>query len=156
MKKRLFTDSGVPPTETLLRKQMGKAFDYYTSMLSISGQYRKQWQFGSGTGWLLKVDDMRKALFYLMPFDLGVDISLAVREGERDELLKSKPIEPLHPQLASAKKYAEGYALRFEIESDKNCATAMALVQKLIDIRALKPAEAARQPKSKKTAKLPG
>ncbi len=155
MKKRLFTDSGVPPTEALLRKQMGKAFDYYTSMLSISGQYRKQWQYGSGSGWLLKVDDMRKALFYLMPFDLGIDISLAIRDAEREELMQHKQIELFYPQLALAQKYAEGYALRFEIENDTSCVVAMALVQKLIDIRASKSDHGIRQSRLKKTAKLP-
>ena len=67
MKRRLFTDANVSPTEALLRKQLGGAITYYMSILAKSGDYRKQWQYSRGNGWILKVDDMRKALYYLIP-----------------------------------------------------------------------------------------
>ena len=121
MNKRLFTDSNVTPTEALLRKQLGPAMVYYAGVLSKSGDYRKQWQFSRGNGWILKVDDMRKALFYLIPFDGGVEVSLTVRDGERAGFLKNEELEDLFPQLESATKYSEGYALRFGIESSAEC-----------------------------------
>jgi hypothetical protein len=136
MKKRLFTDSNVTPTEALLRKQLGTAMGYYTSILSKSGDYRKQWQFSRGNGWILKVDDLRKALFYLVPFEGGIEVSLTVRDGERASLLRNDEQENLFPQLESATKYSDGYALRFGIESPGECRSVTKFLTTLIQMRA--------------------
>lgn len=135
MKRRLFTDSNVTPTEALLRKQLGTAMDYYVSILSNSGDYRKQWQFSRGNGWILKVDDMRKAFFYLIPFDGGIEVSLTIRDGERARFLKSEELEDLFPQLESATKYSEGYALRFGIESAMECGSVKKFLTTLMQMR---------------------
>lgn len=135
MKSRLFTDANITPTEALLRKQLGTAMDYYVNILAKSGDYRKQWQFSRGNGWLLKVDDMRKALFYLIPFDGGIEVSLTVRDGERAIFLKSEELEGLFPQLASATKYSEGFALRFEIESPAECKSVAKFLTALMQMR---------------------
>jgi hypothetical protein len=135
MKRRLFTDAYVTPTEALLRKYLGIAFDYYRSIMGTSGDYRKQWQYSRGNGWILRVDDMRKALYYLIAFDEGIEISLTVRDQERAAFLKNKECEALYPQLDSATKYSEGYALRFEIESDAECKSVMKFLSELMKMR---------------------
>ena len=135
MKKRLFTDADVSPTEALLRKQLGAAMDYYVRILAKSGDYRKQWQYSRGNGWILKVDDMRKALFYLIPFDGGIEISLTVRDAERARFLKSEAQQKLLPQLESATKYSEGYALRFGIESQAECRSVTKFLMALMQMR---------------------
>ena len=135
MKKRLLTDANVAPTEALLRKQLGNAMDYYVGILSKSGDYRKQWQYSRGNGWILKVDDMHKALFYLIPFEGGIEITLTVRNSERADFLKEKELERLFPQLESATKYSEGYALRFEIESSRECTSIAKFLTRLMKMR---------------------
>jgi hypothetical protein len=135
MKKRLFTDSAVGPTESLLRRQLGNAMRFYSTVLATSGNYRKQWQFSRGNGWILKVDDMRKALYYLIAFDEGIEISLTVRESEREELLNSEALEGVREQLQSGTKYAEGYALRFEIEKDSDCRSVTRFLTELMKLR---------------------
>ena len=135
MKKRLFTDSNVTPTEALLRKELGPAMDYYLQILARSGDYRKQWQFSRGNGWLLKVDDMRKALFYVIPFDGGIEVSLTVRDAEREGFLKDDGLESLFPELGSATKYSEGYALRFGIESPAQCKSVLKFLAALMHVR---------------------
>ena len=135
MKRRLFTDEDTTPTEALLRKALGSAMDYYAGILANSGNYRKQWQYNRGNGWILKVDDKRKALYYLIAFDEGIEISLTVRDSEREKFLKSDHLEKLHPQLMSGKKYAEGYALRFEIESAAECNSVVRFLTELMKMR---------------------
>lgn len=135
MKRRLFTDEDVTPTEAHLRKALGGAMDYYAGILAMSGNYRKQWQYNRGNGWTLKVDDKRKALYYLIAFDEGIEISLTVRDGERENFLKSDQLDKLYPQLRSAKKYAEGYALRFEIESSAECKSVIRFLGELMKMR---------------------
>jgi hypothetical protein len=135
MKKRLFTDANVSPTEALLRKQLGSAINFYMSILAKSGDYRKQWQYSRGNGWILKVDDMRKALFYLIPLEEGIEISLTVRDGERADFLSNKEVEYLYPQLESATKYSEGYALRFGIETSEECKAVTRFLLELMKMR---------------------
>jgi Protein of unknown function (DUF3788) len=149
MKRRLFIDSDTTPTETLLRKQLGKAMDFYTAILQTSGDFRKQWQYSRGNGWILKVDDMRKALYYLIAFDEGIEISLTVRDIERTGFLGDASFEELHPQLESGTKYPEGYALRFEIESHSECASVSRFLTELMKMRAAK-VQALTKPKKKK------
>jgi len=135
MNKRLFTDANVTPTEALLRKHLGPAMEYYTYILAKSGDYRKQWQFSRGNGWILKVDDMRKALFYLTPFDGGIEVSLTVRDGERASFQKNEMLEDLFPQLESGTKYSEGYALRFGIENAAECRSVSKFLTALMQMR---------------------
>jgi hypothetical protein len=136
MNRRLFTDENVTPTEALLRKQLGQGMDYYISILSKSGEYRKQWHFSRGNGWILKVADVHKALYYMIPMEDGIEISLTIRDGERAEFLKNGKFGKLCPQLESAIKYSEGYALRFGIGSSPDCKSAAMFLTELMMMRA--------------------
>lgn len=135
MNKRLFTDWSVEPTDSLLRKQMGRAMDFYSAILSKLGQFRKQWQFSQGNGWILRAHDNRKALFYLIPLEDEIDISLTVRDGEREGFLKNNEFEQIYPELESATKYSGGYAVRFGIESFTECKSVTHFLTELIKIR---------------------
>ena len=136
MNKRLFTDEDITPTETLLRKQLGYGMDYYIRILSKSGEYRKRWHFSRGNGWILKVADMHKALYYLIPVENGIEISLTIRDGERTDFLKNEDFGMLCPQLESETKYPEGYALRFGVGNSLECESASKFLSKLITMRA--------------------
>jgi hypothetical protein len=139
MKKRLFTDMNINPTDSLLRKQLGSAFQYYERILQASSGFRRQWQFSRGNGWLLKVDDTRKALYYLIAFEEGIEISLTVRDAERQHFLALPELENLRSQFEGATKYTEGYALRFEIESLAECGLVAEFLDLLIAQRAAAP-----------------
>jgi hypothetical protein len=135
MKRRLFVDASVAPTEDLLRKVGGTAIEYYRPIVATSGDYRKQWQYSRGNGWILKVDDMRKALYYLIAFEDGVEISLTVRDQEREAFLRSKECQSLYPQLEAATKYSEGYALRFEVQDTAECKSVIRFLLELMKVR---------------------
>jgi hypothetical protein len=153
MKRRLFTSADLTPTEALLRKGLGPAMDYYYGIVSKAGEYRKQWQYSRGNGWILKVDDTRKALYYLTPLEDGIEVSLTIREAERDEFLKDEELKELLPQLEGATRYPEGFALRFDIESAAQYAPVARFLTRLMEMRrAAKPA-GARPKTSKKAAK---
>ncbi len=155
MKRRLFVDADTAPTETLLRKQLGKAMDFYTGILQTSRDYRKQWQYSRGNGWILKVDDMRKALYYLIAFDEGIEISLTVRDSERAGFLGNTLFQKLHAELERGTKYPEGYALRFEVESAAECASVAQFLTELMKMRSVKSHSAAR-PIRKRSATAEG
>ncbi len=136
MNRRLFTDESVAPTEDLLRKQLGNGMDYYTRILSKSGENRKRWCYSRGNGWILKVADMKKALYYLIPLVGGIEISLTIPNNEREYFLKNEKFGVPCPQLESAIKYSEGYALRFGIGNSLECKSASKFLSKLMLMRA--------------------
>ena len=135
MKKRLFTDSAVEPTEYLLEKHLGKAILFYKRIIGTSGNCRRQWQFNRGNGWILKVHNAYKPLYYLIAFDEGIEVSLTVRDSEREDFLKSVELEMSYPELTSGTKYSGGYALRFEIENEVHCSSASQFLAHLMKTR---------------------
>jgi len=135
MKKRLFTDSETEPTDYLLEKQLGKAIHFYRRIVGASGNCRRQWQFNRGNGWILKVHDAYKPMYYLIAFDEGIEISLTVRDIEREDFLKNTELEASFPELADGKKYSGGYALRFEIENEADCSSASRFLENLMKTR---------------------
>jgi hypothetical protein len=109
--------------------------DYYYGIVSKAGDYRKQWQYSRGNGWILKVDDTRKALYYLTPLEDGIEVSLTVREAEREQFLKDEELKELQPLLEGATRYPEGYALRFDIESAAQYAPVARFLSRLMETR---------------------
>ena len=136
MNRRLFTDENVTPTEALLRKQLGRGMDYYIDILSKSSGYRKQWHFSRGNGWILKVTELYKPIYYMIPMEDGIEISLTIRDAEREDFLKNEKFGKLCRQLESATKYSEGYALRFGIGNSPDCASAADFLAELMTMRA--------------------
>ncbi len=108
---------------------------FYRAIASISGNYQRQWQFNRGSGWILRVHDTRKALYYLIAFDEGIEVSLTVRDAEREDFLKCLGLEASYPQLLAGTKYSGGYALRFEIENDVACESVSHFLSHLMKTR---------------------
>jgi hypothetical protein len=135
MKRRLFIESDVFPSETILRKQSMSAMVYYHDIMSTSMHYLKRWQFNHGNGWILRVDDNRDAIYYLAAFEDGIEISLTVRDQEKAHFLENNEIQDIHNQIKSGTKYAGGYALRFPIESVKECSSVQRFLRALFEMR---------------------
>ena len=135
MKKRLFAEMEFEPTDYLLEKQLGSAMRFYTAILAISGNYRRQWQFNFGNGWILRVHDMSKTLYYLIAFVGGIEVSLTITDSEREHFLERPELEECRPQIIGGTKYSGGYALRFEIESDDACRSVSRFLSHLMQTR---------------------
>ena len=135
MKRRLFTAADVTPTDALLRRDLGHALDFYRGILAKAAGFRRQWQYSRGNGWILKVDDTHKALCYVIPLQDGIEVSLTLRETERAALLKDPSLHAVHPFLEAATPYPEGFALRFDIESETQYAPVARFITRLVEIR---------------------
>ncbi len=136
MNRRLFTDENVTPTEALLQKQLGPGMDYYIRILSKTGDYRKRWCYSRGNGWILKVEDKQRTLYYLIPLRDGIEISLTIRDDEMAYFLKYGKFGLQCQELVSAIKYSAGYALRFGIANSMEYASAAKFLSKLMTMRA--------------------
>jgi len=58
-----------------------------------------------------------------------------MREGEREKLLHDAELEGLRNAISSAKKYSEGFALRFNLENDKEFYVFELFIKKIMAFR---------------------
>ena len=135
MEERPFMDKNQMPEDTTLRAVLGNRFSDYQQLTGLAAAYSQVWNFSKSSGWMLKVFDRQKALFYLIPLNNAIRISLAIREKERDVLLEDKGLSALHEKISSAKKVVEGFALKFDILGDSDLPILINFLAKLIAIR---------------------
>lgn len=135
MEERPFLDKAVEPTKEKLKQALEYSYDYYEGLIEIAGSFLKDWNFSKSSGWMLKVHDKKKALFYLIPLKNEFKISMAIRENERKAFLEDHELETLHSIIKSAKKYREGYALQFNVKNDEDFKILELFIKKLIELR---------------------
>ena len=133
--QKLFESRSSMPGDSTLKTGLGRAYKYYNEILKISQGYLTEWKYYSSGGWLLKVYDRKKALYYLIPMKGAIDINLTIRENERDEFLKDSNFSHIRDELQSAKKYPEGYALHFTIKTKADFELAKSFLERLIELR---------------------
>jgi hypothetical protein len=132
---RPFSDPTSAPAEADLEAAFGEAWSFYRQLMAKVAAFGHAWNFSKSSGWMLKVFDRQKALFYLIPLQNGFKLSLAIREGERAALLQDAGLQNLHERLSAAKKYSEGYALQFEVKEYGDFGIVELLIPKLIKLR---------------------
>ena len=104
------------PHERELRDTLGPVYDDYEGILKLTDGFAREWKFYSAKyGWQLKFVHKGKALFYLVPMEKAFLVGLAVRESEKDALLRSNLPAKAKEDLKSAKRYPEGFPLRLTV-----------------------------------------
>ncbi len=136
MDKRPFSDKSLRPTEELLKNILGEVYKLFFELDRITVQFKKDWNFSESSGWMQKVYDKKKALYYFIPLNDSFLISLTLREHEKTEFITDVDLSELHDPLKSAKKYSEGYALKFSIKDRKSFLQFVKLIERIIEKRA--------------------
>ncbi len=135
MEQRPFSDINNKPAEIGLKKTLGITYPFFKSLLELSSDFRQEWNYSKLSGWMLKISDNKKALFYVIPLAQSVRVSFTVRENEKEILVKDKELNELSEMLKSAKKYSEGYAVQINITDIESHKTAAKLISKIIELR---------------------
>ncbi len=133
-----FDNKDKKPTKAQLTKVLGRSSSAWDDLVDfVSREFppiAENWQYsGSNWGWSLQFKQKKRAVVYLTPcegffyagFALGEKAVKAARDAEL-------PAEIL-TIIDSAKKYAEGRALRMEVKYKKD----LAGLKKLMKIRTL-------------------
>jgi len=97
--------------QNLLKKIRIRCYKYFMKLMDISDSFSKDWNFSKSSGWMLKVHNKRKALFYIIPMRNDFKVSMAIRKNELSKFLKDVELKNIHNNLLSAKKYSEGFAV---------------------------------------------
>ena len=134
---RAFTDPGQEPTLEAAEAIMADLGTRFRGLLRRTSGLSSVWTFSKGSGWLLKIQDRRKALCYVIPHDRGFVIRGTVRETEREALSQVGGLEPMRPELASARRYAEGYLVQVEVFDADSADLLDRFINELMNLRGL-------------------
>jgi hypothetical protein len=135
MEERPFLSKKPEPTLASLEQILGRAYSKYDQLMKIAEKYSQEWHHSASGGWMQKIADSKKVLFYLVPLYDKFSISLTVRESEREPLMNNKELILHYDQLKQAKKYSEGYAVRFMVSDKESFSSAALFIKKLIALR---------------------
>jgi Protein of unknown function (DUF3788) len=111
MNEKPFLEKTLKPVNNNIKKVLAATFPYYDQLMEMTQIFSKNWNYSKSSGWMQKVYDNKKALFYFIPLNNQFEISLTVRDDEREIFLKDKNMEFHKEQLQNAKKYSEGFAM---------------------------------------------
>ena len=132
---RAFTDKADRPDDNSIAQVLDLSYAYYRQLLALPVGHKAVWQFSGSSGWMQKVFDSKKALFYVIPHLGSYMVSLTVREAEREDMLLDKRLTFAHAQLQNARKFSEGYHLLFEVKDESAHLQSMQFLSTLIYIR---------------------
>ncbi|MGE5373010.1 MAG: DUF3788 family protein [Solirubrobacterales bacterium] len=135
MMERVFLDKSCKPSPETIQSALGNTFALYERLAAVASPFTTDWTHTKTSGWMLKVHDNKKALFYVIPLRNAFKISMAIRDAEKDILLQDEEINALHEMIRSARKYVEGHALQFQVANQPEYDLYERFIQKLIQIR---------------------
>jgi hypothetical protein len=135
MTERPFPDKSNKPTEQTMQDALGGTYTYYKKIVGLASSFLQEWTFTKNSGWMFKLHDRKKALFYLIPLKNGFKLSLTIRDDEREVFLRDSELAIMHDKISSSKKYTEGFALQFDITNKGEFQPLELFIQKLIAIR---------------------
>lgn len=88
MVERVLLDESKMPSEESLKTSFGASYYNYIDLMDIADSFSKDWNFSRSSGWMLKVYNKKKALFYVIPMEKKFKISMAIRDNERKFFIK--------------------------------------------------------------------
>lgn len=136
MEERPFIEKSIKPTDQTIQATLRSTYIYYKNVVDLASSFSQEWTFSDSGGWMLKVYDRKKALFYLIPLNDSLKISLTIRKIEQEAFLRDDELKMLHDKISSSKKYIEGFALQFEIANKNEFQSLELFIRKLIALRA--------------------
>jgi|BarGraNGADG00312_1021997.scaffolds.fasta_scaffold44726_2 Protein of unknown function (DUF3788) len=135
MTERPFLGKDQKPDAAALEVTLGPAFVFYRDLTGLCDAFKREWAHTKGSGWMLKVSDGKKALCFVIPLEDSFRVSMAIRESEHSALLESADMADYRDLLASARKFAEGYSVVFDVATDPAYEHCSRFVCRIIEVR---------------------
>jgi len=125
------------PGESELRKILGGLYPSYGELLELTAPYTHEWKsYGRAHGWQLKIAGKGKAMLYLSVQERSFRVGFAIRDKEREALLNSGLPDGVKADLEAAKRYPEGFPLRFSVKGRSDVAPVRMVIEQLMSMRA--------------------
>ena len=124
MDTSIFKDKNSPPSDTELKKVLGKNILLWNDIKKyVSKKFpaaEELWSYSGKTlGWGFRLRDSKRVIVYLTPLEGAFNVSFVYGSKAADEAIKSKIPEDIKNTISSAKVYAEGRGFRLKVKDKK-------------------------------------
>lgn len=128
--ERVFIDKSAQPTDEILQSVLGAAYPCFATLREVTADKVQEWKFyNKKSGWVFKAIHKKKTVFYLTPLRGCVLLSMALNEAEKASVLEGDAEDAMKRELASAKKFPEGYPLRTLVRTKRDLDGMMGVLQ---------------------------
>ncbi len=79
-----------------------------------------------------KVEDKKKALYYFIPLNDSFILSMAIRKNEKEYFESKEDMVKYKEMVSTARKYSEGYNIKFEVENSEQYDFSKEFVKEII------------------------
>ena len=118
-----FADKSTPPTDAALTATLAKSAPLWRELLTHFADLDPLWNFsGKSTGWGLRLKSGDRIIVYMTPCNGHFLTSFVLGEKAMQEARKLD-----REELTNARKYAEGYGVRFAIRTREDVSTVIAV-----------------------------
>ena len=136
MDTSIFTDKTNGPEQKDLVIALGKTYHLWEDIVRLvslkSPNAVCDWNFpGQKYGWSFRIKDKKRAIIYLLPRDKRFMVAFSFGKKAYEKIMDSNISEEIKQSLESAKVYAEGRGIRFEVNDQK----LLKDISQLIDIK---------------------
>jgi len=135
MSERPFLGKAQKPDIAALAAALGPVFASHRDLTNLCDDFKHEWVHTKGSGWMLKVADGKKALCYVIPLADSFRVSMAIGESERTALLESEHMADYRALLTSARKFAEGYSVAFDVTTASSDGLCRGVVCRIMEER---------------------
>ena len=130
MNKPILLDKFVKPTDAVLKKTLGGTFDLFRRFRDSLSAYPLEWKFyNKKSGWTLKVAGKKRAVCWVTPFDGCFMVGMVFPDSEKEAILASRVKKSVRDELASARKYPEGWPVRIVVRTESHLKTVVGLLK---------------------------
>jgi hypothetical protein len=129
-----FNDRSRPPRENEVEKVLGDVFPLWRELESALatefGPTSEEWGFsGASTGWGLRIRTPKRTIVYMTPREGHFLASFAIGEKAAAAARESGLAATVLAAMDSARRYAEGRAVRLEVRRPCDVAAVVALAR---------------------------
>lgn len=133
MAASIFGNKALQPDAQQLANALAKSAKLWEKIQSpLAVDYEPltyEWKFyGPKTGWLMKVLQRKRNLFFLTPLAGSFRLAFVFGEKAVAAIAHSDLPEPLKAAIKSAPKYVEGRGLQIEVKSDDDVSNVIKLI----------------------------
>jgi len=136
MARSIFNDKAIKPTDDSLKGVLGEMISLWKEFRNYLddeyGNIHEEWKFyGQKSGWILKVIQKKRNLFFFTPLDEYFAIAFVFGDRAVDAVEKSDLPEGIITSLKNARKYMEGRGIQIEVKSPEDIEN----IKKLVEIK---------------------
>jgi len=130
--ERPFKEKSKKPTDEKVNEALGVVSEYFQDLRELTKDFQHTWNHSKSSGWMEKVEDKKKALYYLIPLNDSFILSMAIRENEKEYFESEETMAKYKEIVSCARKYSEGYNVKFEVKNAKQYDFSKEFIKKII------------------------